>query len=216
MNYPEDRYNLIVIFDEEDLNGFETAASIWENSLSGSFIIMLITNDDRKGNFQKCNSMGIDHYLIKPFDTDDLILSLKSSFPFIDEQSAESDQGNARSDLKILVIEDNIMNQKVIGVMLKSLGYSYEWAEDGYSGLTMAVNKKYDIIFMDLILPEIDGFESSRRIIEKDKDALIVAFSADNLPETRRKAELSGIKDFIAKPVRIQELKRLFSRYFKS
>lgn len=216
MNYPEDRYNLIVICDEEDLNGFETAAGIWEYGLTGSFIIMLITNDDRKGNILKCISMGIDHYLIKPFDIDDLILAIKTSFPFIEEWSAESEKTGIRGDLKILVIEDNIMNQKVIGVMLQSLGHSYDWAENGYSGFTMATKKKYDLIFMDLILPEMDGFESSRRIIEHDKDALIVAFSADNMPESRRKAELSGIRDFISKPVRIEELKRLFARYFKS
>ncbi|HAM11276.1 MAG: hypothetical protein A2X05_09000 [Bacteroidetes bacterium GWE2_41_25] len=215
MNYQEDRYNLIVIFDEEDLNGFDTAARIWENGLSANFIIMLITTDDKKGNLLKCISMGIDHYLIKPFDIDDLILPIKTSFPFIDEQTSDSGKATTRGDLKILVIEDNIMNQKVIGVMLQSLGYSHDWAEDGYSGYTMAAKKKYDLIFMDLIMPEMDGFESSQRIIDHDKDALIVAFTADNLPESKRKAELSGIRDFISKPVRIEELKRLFAKYFK-
>ena len=215
MNYPEDRYSLIVIFDGEDLNGFETAAGIWENGLSGNFIIMLITTDDRKGNFLKCISMGIDHYLIKPFDINDLFLAIKTSFPFVVVQSSESEKGAIRNDLKILVVEDNLMNKKVIGVMLQTLGYSYDWAEDGYSGYTQAIKQKYDLIFMDLIMPEMDGFESSRKIIKHDKDALIIAFSADNMPETRRKAELSGIKDFISKPVRIEELKGLFARYFK-
>jgi CheY-like chemotaxis protein len=68
---------------------------------------------------------------------------------------------------------------------------------------------------MDLIMPEMDGFESAQRIVKFDKSVLIVAFTADNMPETRKKAELSGIKDFISKPVRIDELKRLFARYFK-
>ena len=64
-------------------------------------------------------------------------------------------------------------------------------------------------------MPEMDGFESAIKIIEHDKKALIIAFSADNMPESKRKAELCGIKDFISKPVRIEELKRLFARYFK-
>jgi CheY-like chemotaxis protein len=68
---------------------------------------------------------------------------------------------------------------------------------------------------MDLIMPEMDGFESAQRILKHDKTILIVAFTADNMPETRKKAELSGIRDFISKPVRIEELKRLFARYFK-
>jgi signal transduction histidine kinase/CheY-like chemotaxis protein len=216
MNFQDDRYNLIIIIDQEDLNGFETAAGIWENRLSENFIIILVTSDDRKGNLLRCISMGIDHYLIKPFDISDLIQSIKTSFPFIIEKSSEPETGSIRNDLKILVIEDNIMNQKVIGVMLQSLGYNYDWAEDGYSGFTMAIKQKYDLIFMDLVMPEMDGYESSRRIIKHDKDALIVAFSADNLPESRKKAELYGITDFISKPVRIEELKRLFAKYFKN
>ena len=108
------------------------------------------------------------------------------------------------------------MNQKVIGTLLKSLGYSYEIADDGYSGYLMAKSKSYDLIFMDLIMPEMDGFESAQRILKFDKSVIIVAFTADNMPETKRKAELSGIKDFISKPVMIDELKRLFARYFKN
>jgi CheY-like chemotaxis protein len=68
---------------------------------------------------------------------------------------------------------------------------------------------------MDLVMPEMDGFESSRKILDYDKSVMIVAFTADNMPDSRRKAELSGIKDFISKPVRIEELKKLFAKYFK-
>ena len=107
------------------------------------------------------------------------------------------------------------MNQKVIGTMLNNLGYSFDIADDGYAGYLLAKTKNFDLIFMDLFMPEMDGFESAQRILKFDKSVLIVAFTADNMPETKRKAELSGIKDFISKPVRIEELKRLFARYFK-
>jgi CheY-like chemotaxis protein len=69
---------------------------------------------------------------------------------------------------------------------------------------------------MDLIMPEMDGYESSRKILEYDKSVIIVAFTADNMPDSKRKAELSGIKDFISKPVRIDELKKLFAKHFKN
>jgi two-component system, sensor histidine kinase len=106
------------------------------------------------------------------------------------------------------------MNQIIMSKMLEILGYSFDIAEDGYEGYTMAIGKKYDVIFMDIIMPEMDGYESSRRIMETDNTNLIVAFTADNMPESKMKAELSGIKEFISKPVRIDELKRLFARYF--
>ncbi len=216
MNYPQEKYNLVVIFDDNNFDGFEAARALWDNKLSGHFIILMITSNDRKGNYMKCITYGIDNYLIKPFDNSDLVSVIKNSFPFIEDSLLEIEEKTRPNDLNTLIVEDNKMNQKVIGMMLKSLGYSYDIAEDGYTGYMMTKSKKYDVIFMDLIMPEMDGFEASQKILEYDKSAFIVAFTADNMPETKRKAEISGIRDFIAKPVRIDELKKLFSKYFKA
>jgi signal transduction histidine kinase/CheY-like chemotaxis protein/uncharacterized protein YxeA len=215
MNYPLDKYNLVIIFDDDEFNGFEAARAIWENKLSGNFIMLMISSNDKKGNYLNCITLGVDHYLIKPFDVSELLGTIKSSFPYLEDQSAAMELGGVRNDVKILIIEDNKMNQNVIGMMLKSLGYSYQLSDDGYAGYLIAKEQGFDLIFMDLVMPEMDGFESAQRIVKIDKSVLIVAFTADNMPETRRKAELSGIKDFISKPVRIDELKRLFAKYFK-
>jgi CheY-like chemotaxis protein len=174
----------------------------------------MISTNDLKGNYLKCLTLGIDHYLVKPFDISELLNILKNSFPFLEDASEAVDIGKVRDDINILIVEDNLMNQKVIGTMLKSLGYSFDTAEDGYAGYLQAKAKKYDLIFMDLVMPEMDGFESTQKILAHDKSLLIVAFTADNMPESKRKAELSGIKDFISKPVRIEDLKRLFAKYF--
>lgn len=215
MNFPDEKYNLLIIFDDDNFDGFDAARSIWENKLSANFKMILISSNDKKGNYLNCITMGIDHYLIKPFDISELIGFIKSSFPFIEDQGTSVDIGTVRNDIKILIVEDNKMNQKVIGTMLKNLGYSYDIAENGYAGYIQAKIKKYDLIFMDLIMPEMDGFESAQKILGYDKSVIIVAFSADNMPEAKRKAELSGIRDFISKPVRIDDLKRLFAKYFK-
>jgi signal transduction histidine kinase/CheY-like chemotaxis protein len=215
LNYPDEKYNLVIIFDDEEFNGFEAAQAIREAGLSSKFIMLMISSNDKKGNYLDCITMGIDHYLIKPFDISELLNIIKSSFPLIEGNNSSIDIGMVRTDINILIIEDNKMNQKVIGTLLKNLGYTYDIADDGYAGFIQAKTKKYDIIFMDLIMPEMDGFESSQKILDYDKSVIIVAFTADNLPESRKKAELSGIKDFISKPVRIEELKRLFARYFK-
>jgi signal transduction histidine kinase/CheY-like chemotaxis protein len=215
MSYPEEKYSLVVVFDDADFDGFEAARALWENRLSAHFIMLMISSNDKKGNYLNCITLGIDHYLIKPFDISELLGIIKNSFPFLEDHAAPVEIGTVRTDVSILVIEDNKMNQKVIGTMLKSLGYTYEMADDGWAGYLVAKSKHFELIFMDLIMPEMDGFESAQRIVKIDKSVLIVAFTADNMPETRRKAELSGIRDFISKPVRIDELKRLFARYFK-
>ena len=106
------------------------------------------------------------------------------------------------------------MNQKVLSKMLEMLGCSFEIAENGLDGFAKATNRRYDIIFMDLILPGIDGYESARKILEETPDAFIVAITADSMPASRSKAELSGIKEFISKPVRIEDLKKLLGKHF--
>ena len=173
-------------------------------------------SNEKKGNYLKCITLGIDHYMIKPLDIEEMMAMIKNSFPYIEDLSESVDFQKVRKDIDILIVEDNTISQNVIGTMLSTLGYSFDMANDGYAGYLRAKNKKYDLIFMDLIMPEMDGFESSRRILEFDKSVLIVAFTADNMPESKRRAELSGIKDFVSKPVRMEELKRLFARYFKN
>jgi signal transduction histidine kinase/CheY-like chemotaxis protein len=215
INYPQDRYSLIIIFDEEDFDGFSVAQTIWDNNLSKNFIIILISSKDKKGNHIRSINLGIDHYLVKPLAQADLANVIKGSFPFIEEKSGSSSMSLIKKDIRILVVEDNKMNQKVINTMLKNLGYLCDNADDGFAGMLQAQSKKYDLIFMDLMMPEMDGFEAARKILKNDDSVIIVAFTADNMPETRKKAELSGIKDFISKPVRIDELKKMFAKYFR-
>ncbi len=215
MNLSRERCRLIVIFDDAEFDGFAVANAIWEAALTDNFIMFMISSNDKQGNYKKCITMGIDHYLVKPFAISEMLDIIKNSFPFIEDNAETVDIDEVRSDIRILIVEDNIMNQKVIGTMLKSLGYSFDVANDGYAGYLQAKTRKYDLIFMDLIMPEMDGFESARKILEYDKSPLIVAFTADNMPESKHKAELSGIKDFISKPVRIEELKKLIAAYFK-
>jgi signal transduction histidine kinase/CheY-like chemotaxis protein len=209
------KYNLVVITDDVDFNGFDVARVMWENRITEGINLLMISSNDMKGNYLKCITMGIDNYLVKPFDISELTEIILNSFPYIETELSSADLNSEKSRIKILVVEDNKMNQKVIGTMLKSLGYLYDIASDGYEGYMKAKSKKYNIIFMDLIMPEMNGFDSARKILVSDKSALIVAFTADNMPDTRRKAELSGIREFIAKPVRIEDLKKLFARHFK-
>jgi signal transduction histidine kinase/CheY-like chemotaxis protein len=213
LNFPTDRYNLIVIVNDDDFNGFEAANEIWENNLSDNFIIVMISSHDEKGNYIRCLSIGVDHYLVKPFDVSELLKSIMNSFPFIEDKVASAVKGRPKSEINILIVEDNKMNQKVMGTMLENLGYNYELADDGSKGYQKALNKVFDLILMDLIMPVMDGYESAQKILEFDKSALIIAFSADNSHEAKRKSELAGMKSFISKPVRINELKKLLEMY---
>lgn len=214
LGFPSKRNSLIVIINNDEFDGFKVAEEIQENGLPDQFILIMMSTDDSRGNYLKCLSLGIDHYIVRPFELQELYDAIISHFPGIDRPAPSGYPEEAAADIKILIVEDNKMNQKVIGTMLKSLGYSFDFADDGYSGYIQARTRRYDVIFMDLIMPEMDGYESARKMLEHDPTLLIAAFTADNLPESKRKAELSGIRDFISKPVRIDDLKKFFTRHF--
>ena len=173
----------------------------------------MISSNDRKGNYLRCINLGVDFYLVKPFDYSEFHNAIIQAFRIESDNPIYQEEITKR-ELNILLVDDNKINQKIMAKMLNSLGHKVEIAEEGYDGYIMAKNKKYDIIFMDLLMPEMDGFEAARRIMEVHKDMIIVAFTADNMPETRKKAELCGIKEFIPKPVRMDDLKKLFIKYF--
>jgi CheY-like chemotaxis protein/signal transduction histidine kinase len=214
LNFPASRYSLILILNDNHFDGFEAASAIRDSGLSENFAMMMVSSGEREGNYMKCKGMGIDHYLVKPASLNDIAECLLLSFPMIEKPSKITDNSNLKTDIRILIIEDNKMNQKALGYLLKSLGYTFDLAEDGYKGYLQARTRKYDLIFMDLIMPGMDGFESARKIVEYDQSSLIVAFTADNMPDSKRKAELSGIKEFISKPVRVADLKNLLGKYF--
>ncbi len=211
---PDDKYSLIIILDDKEFDGFSVAQAMWENNLSEHVVIIMISSNDMKGNYMKSITMGIDHYLVLPVNIIELKRIISDSFPFIETTTPGIDLTDIKTKLDILIVEDNKMNQKVLSTMLKTLGYECDIAEDGPEGIRMAGEKKYAIIFMDLVLPGMNGYDAARKILESDKKAIIAAFTADNMPDAKRKADMSGIREFITKPVRIEELKRLFSRYF--
>jgi signal transduction histidine kinase/CheY-like chemotaxis protein len=110
----------------------------------------------------------------------------------------------------ILLVEDNPTNQKVVRHILKRLGHEADVANNGVEALHAAENKTYDLIIMDVHMPEMDGFEATRQIRQKESTAhrpRIVALTADVLKGEREKCLEAGMDDYATKPVKIEILK---------
>jgi PAS domain S-box-containing protein len=114
------------------------------------------------------------------------------------------------SHLRILVAEDNITNQKVISMQLKRLGFAAEIAANGFEVIRAVERTSYDIIFMDCQMPEMDGYEATRRIraLESDEGnrSWIVALTANAMPDDREHCLSVGMDDYLSKPVRPEDL----------
>jgi CheY-like chemotaxis protein len=117
--------------------------------------------------------------------------------------------------LHILVVDDDSVNQHMMGLLLTSRGHIVDFASNGLEALDAVKNKKYDIVFMDLQMPVMDGLESSRRIREWEKDAgfstFIVALTASFLPEKGGELFAVGIDNYIAKPFKVDQIYRIVS-----
>ncbi|MFK7843903.1 MAG: two-component regulator propeller domain-containing protein [Rhodothermales bacterium] len=111
--------------------------------------------------------------------------------------------------LSILVAEDNLVNQKVINRILDRLGYTIDLANNGQEVLSALEAKQYDIVLMDLHMPEMDGIEATKEIMIKwpaSEQPVVVAMTAAVLEEDKKRCEAAGMQGFISKPVKLDKL----------
>ena len=119
------------------------------------------------------------------------------------------DGRQAMSSLRILLAEDNAMNQKVALRLLERLGYRADVASNGLEALAALERQPYDVVLMDVQMPELDGLDAARRICARwppERRPHIVAMTANALPEDRDACFAAGMNDYVAKPIRGDEL----------
>jgi len=115
--------------------------------------------------------------------------------------------GAARA--RILVAEDNIVNQKVAVCFLEKLGYRADVVWNGLEAVAALERQLYDVVLMDVQMPELDGLDASRRICERwpqEDRPQIIAMTANALPEDREACFAAGMDDYLVKPIRVDEL----------
>jgi PAS domain S-box-containing protein len=118
--------------------------------------------------------------------------------------------------MNILIAEDNTINQKLIVRILKILGQTADVTANGREALQAAVKKKYDLILMDVQMPEMDGMEATRRIrseIQSENQPVIIAVTAHALEGDREKCLEAGMNDYLSKPVLIDEVRRMLQKW---
>ena len=122
-----------------------------------------------------------------------------------------------RHPVNILVAEDNAINQTLINIILQRLGYKIDLAGNGKEVLEMVARKNYNIIFMDVQMPEMDGLEATRKIVElygKSKPK-IIAMTAFAMEGDKEKCLDAGMDDYVSKPIMIEEIQRMIEKWSK-
>jgi signal transduction histidine kinase/DNA-binding response OmpR family regulator len=113
--------------------------------------------------------------------------------------------------LRILIAEDNPVNQRVALLLLERLGYRADVVGNGAEAVEAVHARPYDLVLMDVRMPEVDGIEATRRIraeLPKDRQPRVIALTANAMTEDRKVCEAAGMDDFLSKPVTAKELER--------
>ena len=124
------------------------------------------------------------------------------------------DKQKTNSHLKILLTEDNIINQKVATRLLEKWGYDVTVAENGKIAIDLLENQKFDLVLMDIQMPEMDGLEAIRLIrnsisLNIDSNIPIIALTAHALKADQERCYKAGMDDFLTKPIDIDEVSRI-------
>jgi CheY-like chemotaxis protein len=191
------------------------ALQLKENKFSERFPVILISTNDKRGNYKKSRELGVDYYLVQPYDTNEIFTIISENFQEIKEVKSIAPYINRiRSKLKILVADDNIINQRVIQTIFKHLGYEIDIAQNGREVLEMHRENHYDIILMDLLMPEVDGFAACQGIRKSHDNVPIIAMTASDDAAKKDEAFGVGMNDYITKPVKLEVIKQMLMKWF--
>jgi len=206
------------------MDGFDLVEKLHSFSVTGSTIMML-TSGGQKGDAQRCAELGISAYLLKPVRQVELhaaiarVLQRRTSHkdaPMITRSTLREHFTGTRT-LRILLAEDNPINQKLASRLLEKRNHTVIVAGNGKEALAALERENFDLVLMDVQMPEMDGFEATSLLREQErltgKHQPVVAMTALAMNGDRERCMSSGMDGYISKPIRPQELDEVLDRY---
>lgn len=211
------------------MDGLELARQIKADSTLSLVRLVLLTSLGRRGDARIAQEAGILAYLTKPVRQDQLIECLTLAMARSERTAVRTDdqpptmitrhsvsEAQAQRSPRVLVVEDNPVNQKVAAKMLERLGCRVDVAANGREAVEGLARIQYLLVFMDCQMPEMDGFEATRLIRQQERawgHIPIVAMTANAMVEDRALCLAFGMDDFLSKPVQSQDLVKVLRRY---
>ena len=207
------------------MDGIEAACKIRALGLPAAPHLVMVSAYGREELMSQASSAGIESYLIKPvtrsllFDTAMQLLGgerneLAQPVP---ARTGEAELAAAIKGARILVVEDNELNQEVAKDLLSGAGLIVDVAQDGVVALRKVQSSPYDLVFMDMQMPVMDGVTATLEIrkLAQFKDLPIIAMTANAMQQDRERCLQAGMNDFIAKPIEPDQLWSMLSRWVR-
>jgi PAS domain S-box-containing protein len=207
------------------MDGFDLVEQIRQRPELSAPTIMMLTSAGHRGDAERCRKLGITAYLLKPIRRSELreaiarVLGAReqtSAIPLVTRYSLQ-DARDPNTVLRVLVAEDNEVNQRLAVRMLEKRGHRVTVAGNGREALDALVKDTFDLVFMDVQMPEMDGFEATAGIREKEKGTAqhqtVIALTAHAMKSDRERCLAGGMDDYLSKPIRPQELDKILEKY---
>ena len=204
-----------------EMDGFALAESIKQEPLLAGATVMMLSSAMHSGEMNRANGLGIHSVLSKPVMQSELLegillaLGSKEVPTAATSPRAAATSGPVTGQLEILVAEDNAINRAVITGMLGRRGHQVTHATNGLEAVEAISTKRFDLLLMDIQMPEIDGFEATRRIRQLEepraRQMRIVAMTAHAMAGDRERCLAAGMDDYISKPLRAVDLDRVLA-----
>ena len=214
----------VVLLDMQmpDMDGEQTARAIKGDPVLREAHIIILTSIGQRGDAVHMQALGCSAYLLKPlrqqllFDALVAILGSKEKEPAIITRHLLSEK--RRSSKRILIAEDNAINQKLAVILLGKAGYSADTVENGIKAIEKVQKENYNAVLMDVQMPEMDGFEATRHIREWEADRQhipIIAMTAHAMKGDRERCLEAGMDDYVSKPLDLKILLGVLDRWLK-
>jgi len=209
------RYDLAILdVQMPDMDGFQLATAVRGDKKIKRQNLLMLTSAGQRGDGERCRELGIRGYLTKPISRSDLLEALGTVLAGSPEEAGTPDVvtrhtiAESRATLRVLLAEDNPVNQQVAVAMLVKRGHEVHVSSNGREAVQAVQERDYDVVLMDIQMPEMDGFEATHaiRALPKGKNLPIIGLTAHALSGERERCLSHGMTDYLAKPFKGHEL----------
>lgn len=204
-----------------EMDGFELVKQIKRAPSLAESVILMITSGENRGDLQRCRELGVSTYLLKPVRRAELRMAItraiqtQNSVPDLSGEMSPSNPANKYHpvQLHILLAEDNSVNQRLAARILQKAGHRVTTVNDGQAAIAALQSTTFDVILMDVQMPEMDGFETTKAIRKQELGTgtrvPIIAMTAHAMSGDRDRCLAAGMDDYISKPIRANDLLKL-------
>jgi two-component system sensor histidine kinase/response regulator len=209
------------------MDGFDLIEQIKQRPELSMATIMMLSSAGHRGDGARCQALGVAAYLLKPIRQSELQEAIarvlgareqKDAIPLLARNSLQ-DAHDPGTFLTVLVAEDNRVNQRLTTRLLEKRGHRVVMTANGREALEALAKDSYDLVLMDMQMPEMDGFEATSALRKKEKEKgdgarqPVIALTAHAMKGDRERCQSAGVDGYLTKPIRANELDAILEIY---